>query len=359
MPKKYLIPSNNGNSLAAYCDALFIHEKVAAACANAIILQPAFSSSLVETLPVDQALAKRNAQSFKDGQGLGLANLFLSNLGSIAMLNTTLLKSLSTTTNLLDTQPVGSESYQSHLQVFQSIISSIEQQTTSEDPDGSTYLLQMINQLHYYQSLLHFIDQDKTRFITDLFTVGREAKIEHLNDQLNNLQQNYADNNEELAKGATAHLGKDILFSFELTSSVIGGEVNPELVIGVGLQLVGAAEDIDGYAKETAEKYEQQAELRAKMQQLVMEIEQDRQDASVLSLNAAQISEFYNRVDLEIKMASSSIEVLHNWRTDLSTLLMTNSPLYENFFTEQVEDGITYWDNIYEMATVNLGRLRY
>jgi hypothetical protein len=360
MEKKYLIPNDGKDDLlATYCDALFINEKVASACANAVILQPTFSSTLIATLPVDQALAKRNAQSFKDGQGLGLANLFLSSLESIALLNTTLLNSILTTASLLDTPPVTTESYESHLQVFQSIISSIESQATSADPDNATYLLQMSNHLNYYQSLLHFIEQDKNRFSTDISVMRNEAKIAQLNEQLKELQQQYADNNEALAKGATAHLGKDIMFSFELTTELIGGEVNPELIIGVGLQLVGAAEDIDSYSKETAEKYEQQSALRTNMQGIVMEIEQDQQDASVLSLTAAQLTEFYNRVDQEIKVASSCIAVLHDWRNNLSTLLITNSPLYDNFFTKQVQYGITYWENINTMAKINLERLRY
>lgn len=356
--KIYLIPED-AEAIIAYCTSLFINEEVALSCADAIILQVNFSSNLINSMPADQALAQTNAQAFKDGNGMGSATLYLSCLQSIALLNSSMLSSMLDTAKTLDTLSTKNEAYNTHLQLFQSVIENLQAQVASINPDNDSYLLKMKNHHDLYTNLLLLIKQDYTRFKTHLRTIKFDDKIANLTSELENLQQQYADNNEEIAKGASAHLSKDVLFGFDTTSDIMGGEINPEFVVGIGLKLVGEAQEISDYTDALSEKYNQQNDLRNQMANKVRNIEQLKQDTSGLCLMVAQINEFYNRTNNLINVAGSLIESLQNWRHNLETLLITNSPLYNNFFEKQVTAGITYWQHVYDQAKINMHRLSY
>ena len=357
MAANYFIPTINGiPKLQEFCTNLMIQEQVAFACADTIILQPHFSNRLVATLPEDQARAADHAAKFRDGQGASLATSYLTAVRSIAEEVVNILQSLKPMAAILDRQ-TGND-LEDDQATFTDLVQSIEEMSTKFDPDSGSLLVTPKSNHDYYElTLIPAISDDVANLITSIRTAnenGSQQRLDHFAD----LQSQLSGINEEVARGATTKIKDSVLFGFSVGSQFIGDAIEPGMIVGSVLEIAGTADEISQYKDEIQEKLDAQHQICQQIRQAATEIAGDKAELTTLTLTAAQIQEFLHCGTKALQSSGSLNDLFRGWLTQLQSLCnraATGQP--GDFFTSQINAGLSYWEDIRDSVERDLNLL--
>jgi gas vesicle protein len=343
-----LIPQESSKAvLDLYCSNLLSAHQVATGCADTLILQPPFTNSLLVTLPEDQALAAQHASSFKSAGGFGFANACFSGMISISATIIAFLNGLVDTAVDLDNEVPASPEFNQSLNNFRSIIVGMINTCTDINPDSGSILYELTQLNVTLVNLSNEIQDDNTRLSTAIAEVKNNAVITTLEAQQRVLQTQFADVNDEIAKGATTTIASDIAFGFSFAKEFLDG-VSTGAVAGAVLDVVGEADAIKEFNKQVQELKDKQADLGDQISALATTIAIDKTESMTLTLTAAQIGEFYNRVSVIVSIATSLVSQMASWKSQLLLLCDYTNPPEDNYYAKQVSAGLNYWIDLNE-----------
>jgi len=343
----YLVPMEGGSPvLDVSALDLFNAHNVAVGSAITLILQPPFTNNLLTTLPEDQALASEHATIYQNGWGFGVTTTFISGLTSISEFVLALSNGgLKTTANSLDAMDPTDTGYAEALANFRAMIAAMISTCCDIDADSGSTLLRMKEIRDKLVALSGDIDNDDTRIHTAITEVGNAEVINKLETQQRSLQDQLAEVNGQIAKGASTTISKDIAFGFEFGSEFLEG-VTTGAVAGAALAVVGEAEAIQKFNEQTKELSNQQADLGQQISNLVTTIAENQTDMMTLTLTAAQIGVFNTQIEGVLADTGGIIDQMMGWKNTLALLSEYSNPSTDNFYTNQVTAGITYWSDL-------------
>ena len=189
------------------------------------------------------------------------------------------------------------------------------------------------------------IPKDATRLSTAVKEVKNEDVIAKIQAKQSALQNQLADVNSQLAKGALTTLPSDLSFGFSLASKFISG-VSTGAIGGAALGIVGEAQKINQFNKKTEALYKKQDDLTDQISALASEITEDQLEVMTLTLVGAQIQVFSKNINSIVSLMDSIIEILVNWKSNLEVLSDYSAPPEKDFFTSQVNAGLGFWKDL-------------
>ncbi|MGZ5044907.1 MAG: hypothetical protein ACXV8P_08950 [Methylobacter sp.] len=350
----YLVPEEGGSPvLDASALNLFNAHNVAIGSAITLISQPPFTNNLLTTLPEDQALAAEHATTYRNGWGFGVTNTFISGLTSISEFVLTLSNGeLKATANSLDNMNPTAVGYAEKLADFRALVSAMISTCCDIDADSGSILLRMKQMHDKLDNFSDLIDDDDTRIHTAITEVKNSETIIKLEAQQRSLQDQFADVNSQIAKGASTTIGQDIAFGFEFSSEFIEG-VTPGAVAGAALGVVGEADAIQQFEDKTKELSDQQSQLGQQISDLATTIAEDQADALTLTLTliAAQTGVFNTQIKDILADTGGIVDQMTAWENSLALLSDYSRPPSANFYTNQVTAGIAYWSDLKAQLT--------
>jgi hypothetical protein len=324
---------------------------VAVGSAETLILQPPFTNLLLPTLPEDQALAAQHAQTFKAGWGFGVVSAFVSGLQSISHFVTVLINSaLVNVADRLDKLDPQSADYPQALADFRALLAAIVSTCCDADEDSGSTLLQMKKLLDKLTLLSVNVADDDTRLQTAITEVKNSGTIEKLEAQQQQLQDQFAAVNGEIAKGASTTIASDLAFGFQFGSAFLEG-VTTGAVVGATLSVVGEVDAIQQFAQQQKELSAQQDSLTQQISDLANTIAEDKTDAMTLTLTAAQVAVFDAQVQSVIAVAGGIVDQMIGWGTQLNDLAAFSSPPVKGFYASQVASGSAFWSALHAQLT--------
>jgi hypothetical protein len=348
----YMVPQVGGATvLDSGMQELFNAQITAMGSAETLILQPPFTNNLLTTLPEDQALAAQHAQTFKSGWGFGVVSAFVSGLQSISHFVTVLINSaLVSVANRLDTLDPQSADYPQALSDFRALIAAIVSTCCDADEDSGSTLLQMKTLLDKLTLLSGNIADDDTRLQTAITEVRNSDVIAKLEAQQQDLQNQFAAVNAEIAKGASTTIASDLAFGFQFGSAFLGG-VDTGAVVGATLSVVGEVDAVKQFEAQQKALSDQQASLTQQISDLADTIAEDKADAMTLTLTAAQVAVFDAQIENITGIASGIIDQMIGWGNQLDDLAAFGSPPVAGFYASQVASGNTFWSALNTQLT--------
>lgn len=343
----YLVPSEGG--VVMLNDAvlgMFNAHNITLCSALALRVQAPFSNSLLVTLPEDQALAAEHATIFQNGWGFGVAGTYLSGLGSIAefviAMLTDGLKNAAAQCDRTDPQ---TPAFATALQNYRTLLQAMVATCCDVDPDSGSVLLRM-QQIHQsLEQLAGQVDDDDTRLATAIREVRNANQVAKLEQQQRALQDQFSDINAQIAKGATTTIAQDIEFGFQFGAEFLEG-VTPGAVAGAALDVIGEADAIEQFERQSEELRSQQAQIEGQIDALADTIAQDKSDAMTLTLVAAQVGVFNRNVKALLAETGGIIEQMVGWKTALELLGEQSAPPSPNFYTNQNTAGMFFWSGL-------------
>lgn len=325
---------------------LFLAHNVAIGNARILVLQPPFRNELLTTLPEDQALAGKHAHDFLSGWGHGVTAAHISGLTSISEFMLSLLnRGLLSEAKKIDSLPQSGQAYAQALSNFRALISAVIATCCDVNANSHSTLLRMKTIMENLRRLTSDIDNDDTRLQTALKTVRDNDTVAKLAAKQRNLQNQLAEVNHEIAKGATTMILSDIMFGFKFGKEFLSG-ITTGAVVGAAMDIVGEVEAVQKFDKATAELRKKQNKIGAEIVGLVNTIARDKTDMMNLTLTAAQIGIFNTQSQNIVDRAAEIIDQMTDWTEHLELLSDYQVPPHENFFTDQVTDAIKYWTEL-------------
>jgi predicted nucleic acid-binding Zn-ribbon protein len=330
---------------------LFKAQITAVGSAETLILQPPFTNNLLPTLPEDQALAAQHAGTFKAGWGFGVVSAFVSGLQSISHFVTVLTNSaLVSVADRLDKLDPHSTDYPQALSDFRALVAAIVSTCCDADENSGSTLSQMKNLLDKLTMLSGNIADDDTRLQTAITEVQNSATIEKLEAQQQDLQDQFAAVNAEIAKGATTTIASDLAFGFEFGSAFLEG-VTTGAVVGAALSVVGEVAAVQQFDEQQKAFSAQQASLSDQISALADTIAEDKTDAMTLTLTAAQVAVFDAQVQSITGIAGGIVDQMIGWGKQLDDLAAFSSPPVAGFYASQIASGNTFWSALHAQVT--------
>lgn len=344
----YLVPKEASVSILLQdCQELLTAHQVALGCADALILQARFTNNLLTTLPEDQALAARNALTFKSGDGYGFASSSFTSLKSISITVINLLEGLIGTAVDLDNDTPNSSSFNQSLVDFRTAVQTLIETCTNASPDSDSVLAHS-NGIHAnLGSLMNRIQQDYTRISTAVKEVEEVDAIGTLHANQLRLQSELADVNSEIAKGAATTIPAAFNFGFEFGKQV-QEDSTKGMIAGMAMTVVGGVEEVSEFNEKVQALYDKQKDIGDKIFALGLTIAEDKDELATLTLIAAQISEFYNRIKIINALTGSINTQMSDWKNQLRLLSDHDAPPRKNFYAQQVSNGIKFWNNLHD-----------
>lgn len=342
----YLAPHGDAAVLHTLVDGLFNAHHVASASANTLLLQPPFTTHLLQTLPEDQAVAARHAQQFVAGWDFGVADMVLTRLNGLATIAGSICQDgLLDCARVLDGADFQSAEFAAALEDLRALLDALADTCCRIDADSETELWQIQSMHDLLRDLAEELHDDCTRLRAAAVAIDNDNVLQELLDRQNDLQVQLGETNAELAKGATTTIGPDVEFGFSFGLGFLEG-VSTGAIFGSVLEVVGETDELSEFSQQTAALADQQAEIGTKIVALVVNIAKDQADKLVLTLTLAQIGVFEAQIQALVELTGSVVDKMKGWATTLDTLAFASQPPAPAFYTAQVEAGLAFWSEI-------------
>ncbi len=338
----YLAPRTNGDVLQTLVDGLFNAHHAASASATTLLLQPPFTTQLLQTLPEDQAVAARHAQQFVAGWGFGVADMVLTRLNALATLAVSFCQDglLERAQALDSADPQAPD--RAALEDFRSLLAALGDTCCRIDVNAQTELWQIQTTQDLVCGLAEALNDDCTRLRAAAAAIDHDKVLAALLEQQDALQAQLGDVNTELAKGATTTIGPDIEFGFSFAAEFLEG-VSTGAIFGSVLAVVGGADELAEFNEQAAALAGQQAEIGQQIAALAVKVAEDQTDKLVLTLVLAQIGVFAAQIEALAQLTGSVVEEMTGWQAALDTLSLGGHLPVAGYYTGQVEAGLAFW----------------
>lgn len=323
---------------------------VIAANCLAIEKQPDFTLSLIATLPEDQAVFRQHIRDYQFGPNLsaGILNCYQMTM-TIANKVQNTMALLLPLAKRLDRGRKNNSRYEADLNTFRSVLTNLETDTTSLDPNDHSALLGMYA---VHEDLKRYFGGKIEDDIVRIETIVKHAKyigdIAALRQQIGEVQGQIDGINKWVANLAIRLIPEALKFGFVIGKAAAADASTGTIILNIGFKVIEEAGKDYKFIQEIKKK---DKELDAKIQEyrnLVVKLAGEEQEMSILLTIAGHGKKLGSNLKISIGDVATLIENIRALRSGIQRLKMVDAPLTRDYFVNQLRSAGGFWAVIAE-----------